>query len=122
MTTKFLRLVTVRTLAVAFPAAFLAGAGRVRADIPAAENLLPSDTLSFFTVPDCSVFRTSAKVSPQMQFWNDPAIKPFHDKFMSKLTEKYIAPLEKDLGLKVDDFADLPQGQLTLALTANGSD
>jgi len=113
MTTKFLRLITA--------AVFLTAPALVRADIPAAENLLPSDTLGFFTVPDCSAFRAAAKVSPQILLWNDPAMKPFHDKFMNAVSAKYFAPLEKDLGIKVSDFADLLQGQLTVACTANGS-
>ena len=93
----------------------------LRAAIPPAENLIPADTLAFFTVPDCNGLRAASKVSPQLMFWNDPAMKPFHDKFMNHLTEKFIAPLEKDLGLKVDDFAGLPQGQFTFASTINGS-
>ena len=56
-----------------------------------------------------------------MMFWNDPTMKAFHDKFMAKLTEKFLAPLEKDLSLKVADFLALPQGQFTLAVTVNGS-
>ena len=113
MTAKFLRFVTAALLATT--------AGLIHAAIPPAENLLPADTLGFFTVPDCTAFRTAAKISPQMLFWNDPAMKPFHDKFMAKLTETFAAALEKDLGLKITDFADLPQGQLTLAVTANGA-
>ncbi len=89
--------------------------------IPPAENLLPADTIVFFTVPDCNAVRTASKTSPQMMFWNDPAMKPFHDKFMAKLSEQCFAPLEKDLGMKVSDFAGLLQGQLTVALTVNGS-
>ncbi len=117
MTTK-----SSRPFAFAFCAAiFLAGAGLSHAAIPAAENLLPADTLGFITVPDCSALRAAAKVSPQMLFWNDPAMKPFHDNFMNKLNAKYTASLEKDLGLKISDFADLPQGQLTLAVTDNGA-
>jgi hypothetical protein len=117
MTTK-----SLRPFASVFLAAiFLAAAGSARAAIAPAENLLPADTLGFFTVPDCAAFRTSAKVSPQLLFWNDPAMKPFRDHLMDKVTEKYIAPLEKDLGLTISDFADLPQGQLTLAMTSNGS-
>ncbi len=117
MTTKSLRPFTTTLLATFL----LAGTGAVRAAIPPAENLLPSDTYGFFTMPDCAAFRAAAKVSPQILFWNDPAMKPFHDKFVDKVMEKYIAPLEKDLGLKVSDFADLPQGQFTLAITSNGS-
>jgi hypothetical protein len=113
MTTKLLRL-SAATI-------FLAAAGLVRAAIAPAENLLPSDTLAFFTVPDCAALRAVSKVSPQMMLWNDAAMKPFHDKFMAKLNEKFTAPLEHDLGVKAADFMDLPQGQFTLAVTVNGS-
>ena len=113
MTTKLLRLA-----AATF---FLTAATLLRAAIAPAENLLPGDTLAFFTVPDCAGFRAACKTSPQLMFWNDPSMKPFHDKLMAKVTEKFLAPLEKDLGLKVADFLALPQGQFTLAVTVNGS-
>lgn len=100
---------------------FLAASFSMRAAVAPAENLLPADTLAFFTVPDCNAFRASTKTSPQLMFWNDPAMKAFHDKFMGKFNEKFIAPLEKDLGVQVNDFLALPQGQLTLATTVNGS-
>ena len=92
-----------------------------RAVIAPAENLLPSDTLAFFTVPDAAALRAASKNSPPMMCWNDPAMKPFHDQFMSKFDDRFITPLETDLGLKVADFLALPQGQLTLAVTVNGS-
>ena len=113
MTTKLFRLSAA--------ALFLAASFSMRAAIAPAENLLPADTIAFFTVPDCNGLRAASKVSPQLMFWNDPAMKAFREKFMAKLTEQYIAPLEKDLGLKVEDFADLPQGQFTLAATVNGA-
>jgi hypothetical protein len=47
-------------------------------------------------------------------------MKPFHDKFMAKWNESFVAPLERDLGVKLADFADLPQGQFTFAVTQNG--
>ena len=112
---------TTKNLRLAVASVFLTTTGLLHAAIAPAENLLPADTIAFFTVPDCAAFRLTAKTSPQLMCWNDPAMKPFHDKFMGKLTEKFIAPLEKDLGLKVADFADLPQGQFTLAVTVNGS-
>jgi len=113
MSTKLLRL--------AAASVFLTTTSLLPAAIPPAENLLPSDTIAFVTVPDCVALRAASKVSPQLMFWNDPAMKPFHDKFMNKLTETFIAPLEKDLGLKVADFADLPQGQFTFGVNLNGS-
>ncbi len=92
-----------------------------RAAIAPAENLLPTDTLAFFTVPDAAALRTASHHSPGLMFWNDPAMKPFHDQFMGKFNARFITPLESDLGLKVADFLALPQGQVTLAVTVNGS-
>src|ERR1700677_43978 len=75
----------------------------------------------FLAIPDCDALRAASKVSPQLMFWNDPAMQPFRDKFVGKLTEQYIAPLERNLGVKVADFVDLPQGQVTVGVTGNGS-
>jgi hypothetical protein len=122
MTTRISRLISQRT-AIIFPAtlaALLTLATPARAAIPPAENLLPSDTLLLITAPDFSALRAAGKVSPQWLFWTDPAMKPFHDKFMAKWNERFVAPLERDLGVKFSDFTDLPQGQLTFAVTQNG--
>lgn len=112
MTTKLLRLAAA-TLVLAAPL--------LHAAIPPAENLLPSDTLAFFAMPDCAAARVAAKTSPGWMFWDDPAMKPFRDKFVTRWNDQFIAPLEHDLGVKVSDFASLPQGQLTIAVTVNGS-
>lgn len=115
MTTKPLRPIFLAALAVS-----LAFTNSLRAEIPAAENLLPSDTLFVVTAPDCAAMRTAMHDSPQWMVWGDPAMKPFHDKFMAKLNEAFVGPLEKDLGMSVAEFADLPQGQFTFAVTQNG--
>jgi hypothetical protein len=112
MTTKSLRLAL---------AALLLAAPLLRAAIPPAENLLPADTLAVFSVPDFTAARAATKSSPPWMFWGDQAMKPFRDKFMAKWNEQFVAPLERDLGVKVADFADLPQGQFTLAFTLNGA-
>ncbi|HEX9047829.1 MAG TPA: hypothetical protein VF988_12450 [Verrucomicrobiae bacterium] len=112
MTTTLLRLAAVFVLAAA---------SALNAAIPSAEKLLPADTLGFFAVPDCAAARTAVKQSPGWLFWSDPAMKPFRDHFMAKWNEQFIGPLERDLGMKVADFMDLPQGQLVLAVTVNGS-
>jgi hypothetical protein len=106
-----------KSLAVLFSLALTVS---LRATIPPAENLLPSDTLFFLAIPDCAALRTAAHQSPQWLFWSDPAMKPFHDKFTTKFMESFIAPLEQSLGVKLADFADLPQGQLTFAVTQSG--
>jgi len=91
------------------------------AAIPPAENLLPADTFVFFTIPDFDALRAAGKVSPQLMLWNDPAMKPFRDKFMDKVTEQYLAPMEKNLGVHLADFSSLLHGQFTLGATINGS-
>ena len=91
-----------------------------RAAIPSAENLLPADTLFVVTVPDCAGLRAAEGRFPSWLFWTDPAMDPFRKKFEAKFQESFIAPLEKNLGLKLADFEDLPQGQFTFAVTQNG--
>jgi len=95
---------------------------RLGAAIPPAENLLPADTFFLLTAPDSAVFRNATGDSPQLLLWNDPALRPFHDKFMAKWNEQFIGPLEQDLGVSLASFLDLPQGQFTLAVTRNGWD
>ena len=112
--TNILRLTAVSSLV------FFALTVPVCAAIAPAENLLPADTLAFVTVPDAAAFRAACKTSPQILFWNDPAMKAFHDKFMGKFNEKFVTPLETDLGVKVADFLALPQGQVTFAVTVSG--
>jgi hypothetical protein len=93
---------------------------RTPAAIPSPEKLLPDDTLVVLTVPDFAKAREIYQTSPQTQLWNDPAMKPFRDHFMSKLNDEVIEPLERELGVHLNDYLSLPEGQLTFALTQNG--
>ena len=90
------------------------------AAVPPAEQLLPDDTLLMFTAPDSAKLREMSHQSSMGQLWNDSAMKPFKDKFLVRLREELIVPLERELGVKFDDYAALAQGQFTLALTRNG--
>lgn len=92
----------------------------VFAAIPPAEKILPPDTLFVMTTPDWAKLREVSNKSPQTQFWSDPAMKPFRDKFVAKWTEEFVKPLERDLGVKFDDYNALLQGQVTLAVTQEG--
>jgi hypothetical protein len=110
---------------LAWLALLLAGVSltsRLAAAIPPAENLLPADTFFVLTAPSSAALRDATGDSPQLLLWNDPALRPFHDKFMGKWHEQFLGPLEQDLGVSLDSFLDLPQGQLTLAVTRNGWD
>ena len=87
------------------------------AAIPPAEKLLPPDTLAVMSAPDWSKLREVYKKSPQSQFWDDAAMKPFRAKFTAKWSEEFVKPLERDLGVKLDDYEALLQGQVTFAVT-----
>jgi len=101
-------------------AVFLLAASSLFAAIPPAENLLPADTLAVVTVPDFSTLRAASAQSPEWLLWNDPAMKPFHDDFVAKWNNKFVAPMEHNLGIHLSDFLPLLQGQLTFAVTQNG--
>jgi len=90
------------------------------AAIPPPEKLLPDDTLIMVTAPDFARMREVWKHCPQTRLWNDPAMKPFKDKFVTRWKEEFVQPLERDLGVRFDDYGSLPQGQVTFALTQNG--
>jgi hypothetical protein len=90
--------------------------------IPAPERLLPDDTVVMFTAPDFAKLRSGWQKLPQKQFWSDPAMKPFRDNFVSKWNERFVVPLERELDIKLDDYTNLLQGQLTFALTRDGMD
>jgi len=91
------------------------------AAIPPAEDLLPADTLAVVTVPDCNAMRGALQQFPLWLFWNGPEMQPFHDDFMAKWSQKFSMPWEQNLSVKLDDFLPLLQGQLTFAITENGS-
>jgi len=104
-------------LASAFLAASALGAS---AAVPPPEKLLPPDTLFVISAPDWSKLQEVYKKSPQSQFWDDPAMRPFREKFQKKWDEEFVKPLERDLGVKLDDYSTLLQGQITLAVTQEG--
>ena len=88
--------------------------------VPPVEKLLPDDTLLVLTTPDFTKMRDIYHTSPQTQFWNDPAMRPFKEKFLTKMHEDLIQPLEHDMGIDFSDYTNLPQGQITFAITQNG--
>jgi hypothetical protein len=92
------------------------------APVPPPEKLLPADTLAVFTVPEYGKTKAQSEKWPASQWWNDPSMKPFKDKFMGKLRSEVIAPMEKEFGLKLSDYYGLAQGQMTMAITRGAWD
>jgi hypothetical protein len=99
---------------------FLMLAFGAAASVLPADQLLPDDTLVLFSIPDFTKVQSLYNTSPQLQLWSDPAMKPFRDKFTDKLKSQFISPLEHDLGIHLDDYTSLPQGQITLAVVQDG--
>jgi hypothetical protein len=93
---------------------------RALAVVPLPERLLPDDTLLVVTAPDFGKVRELLKTQPQFQWWDDPAVKPFREHLAAKWKDEFVQPLERELGVKLDDYTSLPQGQVTFALTQNG--
>jgi hypothetical protein len=90
------------------------------AAVPSAEKLLPDDTLFVITTPDFPRLRATFDQLPLARLWDDPLLKPFRDNFVSKWTNDIVKPLERDLNMDIGEYADLAQGQLTVALTRGG--
>ena len=89
-------------------------------DVLPSEKLLPSDTLGVLTVPDFTKARSHWAESPTSLLWHDPELRAFREKFLNKVKTDLLTPLERELGIKFEDFANLAQGHLTLALTPSG--
>jgi hypothetical protein len=106
-------------LALMLFAAFLLLALNSQGAIPTPEKLVPDDTLILLTAPDFGKLKDLLKKSPPAQLWDDPAMKPFRDSFMTKWKEEFLSPLQRELNVNLNSYLGLLQGQLTLAVTRN---
>lgn len=107
-----------QSFASLFAAAALALALPTSAAVPPAEKLLPADTLAVLTIADWEKSAAAAKGSSLAQFWRDPAMKPFAEKFERKLGE-LIGQEDKDFAREWAEFKPLVGGQITLAVIRN---
>jgi hypothetical protein len=90
------------------------------AAVPTPDKLLPSDTLAVLTVPNWTATRKSS--APALQLWDDPAMKPFKDKFLTKWKSDFVEPFQREFGIKFTDYTGLAQGQVTLAITQSDAE
>jgi hypothetical protein len=108
----------MRNLFVLGAAFFLASAlPRTPAQVPPAEQFLPDDLTAMATIPNWPKFSGFQASSSWGRLWSDPAMKAFREKFGTRFKESVTDPLERELGIKFADYAELLQGQLTFALT-----
>lgn len=108
------------SLALAPLCVWLLSPATSHAAVPPPEKLLPEDTLVLLTAPDFSKLAQVWQKSPQLQFWNDPALRPFREKFLAGSRENFLQPLEREMNINLASYATLLQGQVTLAVTQNG--
>ncbi len=110
----------IRSVSLEFLALLIFSLSAGAAAVPATEKLLPDDTLALLTTPDYAKARTAFGESAGFQLWRDPSMKPFTEKLANKLKNEFVEPLERELGVKFADYAELWQGQFTLAVVQNG--
>jgi len=94
----------------------------LHAATPPPEKLLPADTLGFVSAPSWDAAAAAFSQNTLGQLWADPAMRPFREKFLSRFQAGFLEPLEKELACNVTNFANLLQGQVTLAFTPSTGD
>jgi hypothetical protein len=90
------------------------------AAVPGPDQLLPADTIAVVTIPDYTAARSVWGEQALARLWNDPALRPFREKLDGKWRSEVLTPLEERLELRLGDQTRLLQGQLTVAIIANG--
>ena len=88
----------------------------LRAEVPSAPQLFPQDALLLLTVPDWTAARTLMSSAPLGKLWADPAMKPFREKFNAGFRARYLEVIERDLGIKPEDYRPLLQGQISFSI------
>jgi hypothetical protein len=86
------------------------------AAVPPAPQLFPNDTIVLLSVADWAAAKSTMNSAPFGQLWADPALRPFRADFEKKVVAKFIGDLEKDLGIKADEYLPLLQGQISFAV------
>ena len=109
-------------LSLSLTAALAVAAFTGQAATPPAQDLLPADTLIMATLPDWDAFQEKSDKSAASGLIGDPAMRPFIQKFSSAWTKNVVAPIERELGVNLDDYAELIHGQITFAVVQNGWD
>ncbi|MBP8262051.1 MAG: hypothetical protein KA118_20560 [Verrucomicrobia bacterium] len=103
-------------LRLTLPVLLAVGLGTVLAAVPPPDQLLPSDALAMWTVPDWSRAGAALSASPSGRLWQDPSMQAFKAKVMAQF-ESMRKPLESELGVSWAQYAALLKGQVTWALT-----
>lgn len=83
--------------------------------IPRSDELLPSNTVGYLSVTNVDQFRQSWNRTQFGQLLDDPAMEPFVDDMRGKARKKFDRVTE-DLGLTLEDLAEIAGGEASIAL------
>ncbi|HTI70224.1 MAG TPA: hypothetical protein VMF06_09665 [Candidatus Limnocylindria bacterium] len=92
----------------------------LKAAVPPVEQCLPADTLFVASIPDASQGAVVWQQSNWGRLWVDPAMLAFRTNFEAKLVAAYDEHVGKETGIALADLRTLANGQLTLAMIADG--
>lgn len=120
--TRFRRLTASFSLSLALGFVAVGSVEVASAATPPPDKLLPASTLAVMSVPDYTKFNAASTNDPMWRLLQDPAMKPLVDKFTAKWKSDVVARLEQQFGIKFADYADLAQGQITLAFMSQPPD
>ena len=87
-----------------------------RAAVLPAEKILPKDTALVITAPDWPKAWAFFTNTSYGHLWQDPAMRPFKDKFLEKFKTEALDPLQQSTGIKFSDYTNLAQGEAIFAL------
>ncbi|HEY3857213.1 MAG TPA: hypothetical protein VGO67_22740 [Verrucomicrobiae bacterium] len=87
-----------------------------RAAVLPAEKILPKDTALVITAPDWPKAWAFFANSSYGHLWQDPAMRPYKEKFLEKFRKEAIEPLQQSLGIRFSDYTNLAQGEAIFAL------
>ena len=103
-------------------ALYLGAAGLVSALEAAPKNpgsLLPSDTVAVLTIPHFPDAKAAFLKDPFVQLFDDPSMKDYTGGVMKSFEDNVVGGLEQQFGIKLSEYMDLINGQLTLGLFVN---
>ena len=82
-------------------------------------SMLPDDTIAVLSIPHFPDAKAAFLNDPYVRLFDDPSMKAYTDKVKNTFEQNVLDGLEKQLGIKLSEYTDLMNGQLTLAFFVN---
>lgn len=95
--------------------ALIGGQVAIADDDPTGAQLLPKDTLLFFSIPSVPEFNEEFDKSVTGSMLRDPELKPFLDDVRKKIDE-LSDKLQAEVGVTIPELLAIPKGEVTFAV------